>query len=65
MVRQSDVVVGDVVFLESGDKIIADGRLISSQSLSVDESSLTGESNAVDKSAELILKEKTIYLDYG
>lgn len=59
VVRQSDVVVGDVVFLESGDKIIADGRLISSQSLSVDESTLTGESNAVDKCAELVLKEKT------
>ncbi len=63
VVRQTDVVVGDVIFLESGDKIIADGRLVSSQSLSVDESALTGESNAVDKKAEVVLDEETALAD--
>lgn len=50
-VRQTDVVVGDIVFLESGDKIVSDGRLVESNSLCVDESALTGESVAVRKNA--------------
>ncbi len=48
-ISQQDVVVGDIIMLESGDKIIADGRLIFSNSLCVDESALTGESQAVEK----------------
>ncbi len=58
-VRQSDVVCGDVVFLESGDKIIADGRLISTNGLTVDESALTGESLALNKDSNVILKNST------
>ncbi len=49
MMNQSSVVVGDVIILESGDKIIADGRLLYSNELCVDESALTGESNSVKK----------------
>ncbi len=54
-VRQEDIVVGDIVFLSSGDKIVADGRLIESNSLYVDESALTGESIASLKRADEIL----------
>jgi len=44
-----DVVVGDVVVLREGDRVPADGLLVSATALSVDESVLTGESLAVDK----------------
>ena len=55
----SHVVVGDILLLESGDKIVADGRLIDSVSLSVDESALTGESHAVNKDATALLPLST------
>lgn len=42
-IERRDVVVGDVVLLEAGDKIPADGRLLKSVSLTVNESSFTGE----------------------
>ncbi len=51
-VPQRDVVVGDVLLVETGDKIVADGRLLSSVDLSVNESSLTGESMPVTKNAD-------------
>lgn len=42
-IPQSEVVVGDVLFVETGDEIPADGRLFEAVSLSVNESTLTGE----------------------
>lgn len=47
--KSEDLVPGDIIVLESGDYISADARLIESSSLKVEESSLTGESLAVDK----------------
>ena len=43
MIKKHDVVVGDIVKLESGDEIPADGELLESNSLRVDESNFTGE----------------------
>jgi P-type Ca2+ transporter type 2C len=48
----AEVVPGDVVLLEAGDRVPADGRLLLATTLAVDESSLTGESTAVDKRVE-------------
>lgn len=52
-----EVTVGDEVILEAGDQIPADGRIIESASMKVDESALTGESLAVEKE-EVILEGK-------
>lgn len=52
-----ELVVGDVILLEAGDMIPADGRLIENASLKIDESALTGESLAVEKNMDTILTE--------
>ena len=54
----SELVVGDIVELESGDKISADLRILDCHNFQVDEAVLTGESLAVQKQAE-VMKEKT------
>ncbi len=51
------VVPGDLVVLEAGDLVVADGRILNSFSLQVNESSLTGESTAVDKKDEVLAGE--------
>ena len=49
-VPSREIVPGDIVMLEAGDMIVADGRILHNYSLQVNESSLTGESNNVEKS---------------
>lgn len=49
-----EVTVGDEVHLEAGDYIPADGRILESASLKVDESALTGESLGVEKTSETL-----------
>jgi cation-transporting P-type ATPase E len=44
-----EVVVGDVVVLEPGDRVIADGRVMTANDLRIDESILTGESEPVHR----------------
>ena len=55
-VESSKVVPGDIVILEAGCFVPADCRLFKSYNLKVEESSLTGETNAVLKDADVILK---------
>ena len=59
-VPQQELVVGDIVFLETGNKVAADGRLLESVSLTSDESSLTGESAPVEKNAEVVFDKADV-----
>ena len=56
-INSKDVVPGDIVVLEAGDLVVADGRIINNYSLQVNESSLTGESTNVEKSEDVIVGE--------
>ena len=53
-VPSAQVVPGDILYLEAGDLVVADGRILENYSLQVNESSLTGESTNGDKSDGLI-----------
>jgi Ca2+-transporting ATPase len=56
-VPSRELVPGDIVLLEAGDMIVADGRILHSYSLQVNESSLTGESTNVDKFSDPLPQE--------
>ena len=56
-IPSKEVTIGDEVYLEAGDFIPADGRILENASMKVDESALTGESVAVEKSSDLITGE--------
>lgn len=57
-VDAADLVIGDVVFLEAGDNVPADLRIVSADNLRVEESALTGETNSVIKTAAALDQEK-------
>lgn len=61
-VDAEDLVPGDIVILEEGDRIPADGRLIESINMQVEEAALTGESQAVEKNTAPIVTEKDVAL---
>ena len=56
-IKSEEVTVGDILILEAGDLIVADGRVIDSFSLQVNESSLTGESESINKFSDVIIKD--------
>ena len=56
-INSEDLVPGDLIILEAGNCVPADGRLIESFNLKVEESSLTGETTAVNKESDKICKE--------
>jgi len=61
-IDQSELVPGDIIFLQSGNKVPADGRLIEARDLKINEASLTGEWFPAEKKIE-ILPEKTPLAD--
>ncbi len=61
-ISSAEVVLGDIVLLQSGDKVPADLRLITTRDFQVDESALTGESLPVQKTQE-ILPHDTVLAD--
>ncbi|MQS97639.1 HAD-IC family P-type ATPase [Companilactobacillus halodurans] len=58
-----ELVTGDTVFLEAGDNVPADLRIIDSDNLRIQESALTGESNSVNKISEELSKENIALAD--
>lgn len=59
-INSSDIVVGDILVLESGDKISADARIIECHNFQVDESALTGESLNVVKNNEILPSDASL-----
>jgi Ca2+-transporting ATPase len=57
VVKSEELVVGDVVLLEAGDAVPADGRILESASLTIEEAALTGESVPVNKFIDIISLE--------
>lgn len=57
IINAENVVPGDILILSAGDLVAADCRLVSSNNLTIDESSLTGESVHAEKDADMILEE--------
>ena len=62
-VDSRDVVVGDVLLLGAGDRVVADARLLEAEALEVDEAALTGESLPVAKSPDAERPEDRIVLE--
>ena len=63
IINSEEVVVGDLIVLETGDKIPADLRLIEAFNLEINESALTGESKPAKKDPNTILDENTLLGD--
>ncbi|MCE7739243.1 MAG: cation-translocating P-type ATPase [Candidatus Heimdallarchaeota archaeon] len=61
IIHSSDLVPGDLVNLEVGDKIPADCRLLEANSFKIDEAPLTGESNPITKNLEIVSADARLH----
>ncbi|MCB0172088.1 MAG: cation-translocating P-type ATPase [Anaerolineae bacterium] len=62
-ISSRDLVPGDIVLLETGNKVPADGRLLESANLRLEEAALTGESEAVEKDAAAVYQTEISLAD--
>lgn len=60
-IESLELVPGDIIILHEGDRIPADGRIISESGLLTNESMLTGESDSIEKDAKAISGKKKVY----
>lgn len=60
IIDAAEIVVGDLIVLQEGERVPADARIIAANNLKVDESILTGESSAVLKSNEPLFEDRSI-----
>ena len=59
-INAEDIVPGDVIYIEAGDMVPADGRIFNASQMQIDESALTGESVPVEKQIEKIQTDTTL-----
>lgn len=59
-INSDQVTIGDILYFEAGDYVCADGRILSSHSAQINESSLTGESVSVEKTVDVVEGEVPI-----
>ena len=57
IIPDKDITIGDIIVLQEGQRIAADARIISAYTLQIDEASLTGESNPVNKTTETLSED--------
>ncbi|UPU38788.1 hypothetical protein MX850_09320 [Erysipelothrix sp. Poltava] len=62
-INSNDVVVGDLIVMDAGDLVPADLRIVQSNSLTVQEASLTGESVPVEKHADVVCADDAVLGD--
>ena len=62
-ISAEEIVPGDILIINSGDRISADARIIKLESLKVDESILTGEAYSVEKSSQVISRSNLVVGD--
>lgn len=60
LVESTEIVPGDILILKAGDRVAADGRLLKTRSLQVDEAQLTGESFPVSKTSQVLSQKKAL-----
>lgn len=66
IIKSEDLVVGDIIVLETGDAIPADCRILESYNMKVEEAAITGESVPVNKIMDMLyLKENTLDISLG
>ncbi len=63
IMSSEDIVCGDIIILQEGEKVSADGRVIESNNLQIDEASLTGESTPIHKNIETLSKQSLTVAD--
>jgi len=59
-INAEDIVPGDIIYIEAGDMVPADGRIFNASQVQIDESALTGESVPVEKQIEKIQSDTTL-----